>query len=149
MPTTKGHGKYIETPEKLWELFSEFMEWIKNNPFQVQDYVGKDGLMVYRDKQRPLTWMGFEKWLYLNSIISDMRSYEQNEKGSYTNYLPVISRIKAICKGDIVEGSSSGIFNANIASRVAELTDKQETKLTGTPFVLTLTEPHEADGEAN
>jgi hypothetical protein len=128
MPTKKGHTKYIETPDKLWDLFVEFMEWVENNPYKVQDYVGKDGDMVYREKQRPLTWSGFEKYLYLNGVISDLRSYEQNENESYTDYLPIVTRIKAICHGEMIEGASSGVYNANIAARVVGLVDKREVE---------------------
>lgn len=144
MPTAKGHTKYIETPEKLWDLFVEFMKWVEENPYKVQDFVGKDGDMVYREKQRPLTWSGFEKYLYLNGVISDLRSYEQNENQSYTDYLPIITRIKAICHGEMIEGASSGVYNANIAARVAGLVDKAENKIeVNKPFVLTLTESDE------
>ena len=126
MGTRAGLTKYIETPEKMWDLFVQFMEWIEQNPYKVQDYVGKDGDMVYREKQRPLTWAGFEKWLYLNGVISDLRSYEQNENESYTDYLPIVARIKAICKAEIVEGAGAGVYNASIAARVAGLAEKTE-----------------------
>ena len=127
MGTRAGLTKYIETPDKLWQLFEQFMSWVEANPYKVQDFVGKDGQMVYREKQRPLTWSGFEKYLYLNGVISDLRSYEQNDHGSYTDYLPIIARIKTICRAEIVEGAGAGVYNANIAARVAGISDKTES----------------------
>ena len=129
MGTAPGRTKYIETPEKLWELFVDFMSWVEKNPFRIMDFVGKDGDMVHREKQRPITFVGFEKWLSLNEVVSDLSSYEKNEGNRYADYVPIITRIKKVCKGDIVEGAASGIFNANIAARVASLAEKSESEV--------------------
>lgn len=126
MGTSKGLRKYIETPEKLWDHFESFMKWIEQHPFQVEDYVGKDGMRVEREKQRPLTFMGFEGYLAREGVISNLSSYEANDGGSYDDYLPVLARIKAICQADIVEGAAANVYNANIAARVAGLVDKRE-----------------------
>jgi hypothetical protein len=128
MGTTKGLKKYIETPEKLWEHFQAFLEWVKSNPYKVEDYVGKDADFVIRNKQRPITFIGFQGYLAREGIISDLRSYEQNDNNSYTDYLPIIARIKAICQSDIVEGAAANVYNANIAARVAGLVDKREVE---------------------
>jgi hypothetical protein len=128
MPTAKGHGKYIETPEKLWGLFQEFMTWVENNPYIKQDWVGAGAFPVERIQQRPLTFVGFEKWLALNNVVSDLSSYERNENDSYADYLPILTRIRKICNGDIVEGSAANVFNASIAARVAGLVDKREVE---------------------
>lgn len=128
MPTNTGRKKYIETPEELWKLFTEFMEWVSENPYKVQDFVGKDGDEVFRVKPRPITFLGFKKWLALENVISDLRPYESNENGSYTEYLPTITRIKAICNAEIVEGAAAGVYNPMIASKVAGLVEKIEQK---------------------
>jgi hypothetical protein len=61
--------KYIETPEKMWELFEAYKYATKNNPFLVQDYVGKDGEMVYRERERPLTFEGFKNYVTKRSRL--------------------------------------------------------------------------------
>ena len=38
--------KYIETPEKLWELFKAYVQFEAENPMNRTDYVGKDGMAV-------------------------------------------------------------------------------------------------------
>lgn len=135
MGTKAGHTKYIETPERLWELFHLFMLWIDDNPYKVQDYVGKDGEMVYRQKQRPLTFIGFEKYLALEEIVSDLSSYEKNLDNRYELYVPIISRIRKICNGEIIEGASAGVYNAMIASRVASLIDRSEKTVKEEPRI--------------
>jgi hypothetical protein len=135
MPTNDGHTKYIQTPKELWKLFEEYMAWIADNPYKVQDYVGKDGEMVYREKQRPLTFIGFEKYLALEGVISDLGDYEKNKNGSYNDYSPILTRIKKICNGEILEGASAGVYNAMIASKVAGLVEKQEQTIKEEPRV--------------
>jgi hypothetical protein len=135
MPTNDGNTKYIQTPGELWKLFCEYMEWIASNPYRVQDYVGKDGQMVYRDKQRPLTFAGFEKWLALEDVINDLGDYEKNRNGAYSDYSPIITRIRKICNGEILEGASAGVYNAMIASKVAGLVEKSEQTIKEEPRV--------------
>ena len=47
-----GKPKYIETPEILWKHFEEYKKETKSKPFLVKDWVGKDALDVYREKER-------------------------------------------------------------------------------------------------
>jgi len=135
MGTKAGHTKYIETPERLWDLFHLFMQWVKDNPYLVQDYVGKDGIRVDREKQRPLTFIGFEKYLALEEIVSDLSSYEKNLDNRYELYVPIVSRIRKICNGEIIEGASAGVYNAMIASRVASLIDRSEQTVKEEPRI--------------
>ena len=58
-----GRPPIWNTPEELWAAFEQYRAENKANPYRVQDYVGKDGNMVYRDKERPITFRGFEGWL--------------------------------------------------------------------------------------
>ena len=54
-----GKKKYIETPEKLWELFLLYAKEVKSKPTLVHDFVGKDASEVRREKENPLTIEGF------------------------------------------------------------------------------------------
>jgi hypothetical protein len=136
MPTNDGNTKYIQTPNELWRLFCEYMQWIADNPYIVEDWVGKDADKVNRKKQRPLTFVGFEKYLALEGVVSDLSSYEANKNGSYDDYIPTLSRIRKICNGEILEGASAGVYNAMIASKVAGLTEK--TDVTANGIVVTI-----------
>lgn len=100
------------------------------NPFKEHDFVGKDATEVNRKKQRPTSWIGFEGWLASNQIAHHLGHYEQNTDNHYTNYLPIIRAIKAICSADIIEGAMAGIYNHNLAARLEGLADKKEVDKT-------------------
>lgn len=125
--------KAISTPEELETLFSEYKTWVSDNPYKVHDYVGKDAVEVRREKQRPLTWKGFEAWLYRRGILQHLGHYEQNTGDAYTDYLPIIRALKAEVSADIVDGALAGVYNQNIAARIEGLTDKSEHKHEGLP----------------
>ena len=121
-----GKRKYIETPEKMWEYFETYKKWVKSNPIQVQDYVGKDAEMVYRTKERPLTIDGFECWCYDNQIISDLSQYFANTEQRYTDYQTICSRIRKAVRTDQIEGGMAGIYNPSITQRLNNLTERTE-----------------------
>ena len=124
-----GKKKYIETPEKMWEYFETYKKWVKSNPIQVQDYVGKDAEMVYRTKERPLTIDGFECWCYDNEIISDLSQYFANTEQRYTDYQTICSRIRKAVRTDQIEGGMAGIYNPSITQRLNNLTEKTENTI--------------------
>jgi hypothetical protein len=127
----KGTVKNIESPEKLLQLFDEYKAWVKENPFLVHDFVGKDAVEVYKQKQRPITWQGFEGYLSERRIISQLKDYERNTNGSYENYLPIISHIKAQTSANIIDGAMSGVYNANLAARLQGLVDRSDVTTDG------------------
>ena len=128
MARPKG-TKNIETPEKMWEYFETYKKWVKSNPIQVQDYVGKDAEMVYRTKERPLTIDGFECWCYDNEIISDLSQYFANTEQRYTDYQTICSRIRKAVRTDQIEGGMAGIYTPSITQRLNNLTEKTENTI--------------------
>ena len=133
MARPKG-TKYIETPEKMWELFEQYKAQTKSNPILVQDFVGKDGDEVYRRKERPLTVDGFECWCYDNDIISDLSNYFANSDNKYSDYSTICSRIRKAVRNDQIEGGMSGIYNPSITQRLNGLTDKSEMTVKEQPL---------------
>lgn len=125
--------KAIETPQELLELFKEYKEWAKSNPYRWHDYVGKDAEEVWKQRERPVTWAGFEAWLFDQNIIYHLGHYEQNSNGAYEAYLPIIRVIKAQCRADVIDGALAGVYNQNIAARIEGLTDKKELDHKGIP----------------
>lgn len=120
--------KYIETPEKLMELFRDYVKHTKADPYLVHDFVGKDAEEVRREKERTLSFIGFECYLDEMDIISNLSSYEANADNSYEAYLPIIARIKRFIEKDQFEGAVAGVYNQNIIARKLGLADKQEIK---------------------
>ncbi len=116
--------KYIETPDKMLELFEAYIQDTKDRPIEVQDFVGKDGEEVYRKKERPLTMEGFENYCFRNGIINDLSDYFANKDGRYSEYTAICRTIRKIIRQDQIEGGMSGIYNPSITQRLNGLVDK-------------------------
>jgi hypothetical protein len=124
-----GRPKRFDTPEQLAELYNAYRLDAKNKPYLVHDFVGKDANEVRKEKERPLSWIGFECYLYEQGIIQDLDDYERNTNQSYTIFQPIIRAIKKHIERDQFEGATAGIYNANIIARKLGLADKQELKV--------------------
>lgn len=132
--------KKIATPEILWNHFLDYKEWVKNNPILVQDYIGKESQMVYRERQRPLTVEGFECYCFDNNIINDLGDYFKNDDGRYSDYAPICNNIRKQVRNNQIEGGMAGIFNASITQRLNGLTENvnQDIKSNGKEISNTL-----------
>lgn len=119
-------NKYIETPEKMWELFTDYKKWVKENPILIQDYVGKDADEVMREKPRCLTIEGFENHVANLGVIQDLGDYFANTDNKYEEYSTICSRVKREIRQNQIEGGMAGIFNPSITQRLNGLTDKKE-----------------------
>lgn len=124
----RGKPKYIETPEKMWQLFTEYRDAAKSKPILVQDFVGKDGNEVNRERERPLTLEGFENYCFEKDIINDLGDYFSNKDGKYADYSTICRAIRKIIRQDQIEGGMAGIYNPSITQRLNGLVDKAETK---------------------
>ena len=121
-----GKNKYIESPEKMWELFEQYREATKSKPILVQDFVGKDGEEVDRKRERPLTMEGFECFVMDKTAITypDLTEYFEGKNESYRSYFPICSRIKRELRRDQIEGGMAGIYNPSITQRLNNLVEK-------------------------
>jgi len=129
MGTSKGNGKYIETPEKMWEYFEAYRAGVKSNPRTKTVFPGKDAISQYEPLERPLTLEGFENWCADAGIIEDLSNYFANTKGNYSDYSTICSRIKRVIRQDQIEGGMVGQYNASITQRLNSLVDKQENQV--------------------
>jgi len=129
MGTSKGNGKYIETPEKMWEYFEAYRAEVKANPRTKTVFPGKDAIPQREPLERPLTLEGFENWCADAGIIEDLSNYFANTKGNYSDYSTICSRIKRVIRQDQIEGGMVGQYNASITQRLNALVDKQENQV--------------------
>ena len=120
--------KYIESPEKLWELFCAYVEKVKASPFKVKDWVGKDGDEVSREKERPLTLEGFECYVFDQDLNGELSHYFSNKDGRYELYVAICSRIRKSIKADQIEGGMAGMYNASITQRLNGLKEQSEVE---------------------
>jgi hypothetical protein len=125
-----GRPKNIKTPEILWKLFEDYVKHEAENPMHKVEYVGKEGRVERTPLETPITFMGFECWLWDNQYINDLGDYQKNTDGRYSEYTPIITRITQNCYVHNFKGASVGIFNANIIARKLGLTEKQEVTQT-------------------
>jgi hypothetical protein len=124
---SRGNPKKIPTPEKMWELFLEYKDWCKSNPYRVHDFVGKDGRDVHREKERPLTNNGFDSYLADNQYIGhNIDQYRRNEHGMYNDFVDVMSRIHNVIREDQLCGAMCGVYQHHVTARVLGLVDKTE-----------------------
>jgi hypothetical protein len=125
--------KYIETPEKMWELFEAYRKEVKDNPRVKHVFVGKDGNSDYERLERPLTIEGFKNYCY--EVVGSIQHYWINFEDNYNEYQPICSRIKETIRQDQIEGGMVGQYNPSITQRLNGLADKQEHNVTQEPRV--------------
>lgn len=121
-----GNHKYIATPEIMWEWFEKYKADLEANPRIRVDYVGKDGDRVETPLRRPLTIEGFKN--YCADHVGIIHHYWINYEGAYTEFLPIISRIKEVIRQEQLEGGMVGQYNSNLTARLNSLTEKTENK---------------------
>lgn len=127
MARPKG-TKYIETPEKMWELFTKYVKNESENPMFKVEYVGKEGERVNTPLQVPITFEGFQCYVADLGIINDLGDYASNKNESYSDYSTIITRIRNNCFSQNFKGAAVGLFNANIIAKKLGLADKQDIK---------------------
>lgn len=123
-----GIKKYIETPEKMWQHFLAYKKEVKDSPIIVKDWVGKDADTVFREKERPLTFIGFQNYLDDEGIITDVTDYFENKDKRYSDFIRICSRIKRNIQDDQIAGGMVGIYNPSITQRLNNLVEKSEVK---------------------
>lgn len=119
-----GRDKIFSTPEILWAAACEYFEWCDANPWQQQNWVGKDGDEVVRKLIRPYTLSGF--CVFIDCEERSLRNYGTKEE--YKDFFPVVTRIEQITRTQKFEGAAVGIFNANIIARDLGLSDSNVLK---------------------
>ncbi|MGN6436863.1 MAG: terminase small subunit [Agriterribacter sp.] len=125
-----GRHKNIDSPEAMWAHFQTYTESIKRYPIKVHDFVGKDATEVRRERERPLTMEGFQNYLEMEEIITDVSDYFENKEGRYEEYIRICSRIRRLIRQDQIEGGMAGIYNPSITQRLNGLSEKTENRLT-------------------
>lgn len=129
----EGRPRIFKSPEALWDAFVLYKEWVKANPILVHDYVGKDGVEVFRQRQRPLIMEGFQTWLVDEGYISfpDIDPYLD---GTYPEFSAISRTIKTAIRQEQVSGGMAGIYNPSLTARINGLTEKQEVKFSEQPL---------------
>jgi len=118
--------KYIETPDKMWQLFLDYAAHTKDHPITVKDFIGPKAITVHRELQKPLTMEGFENFVANQGLNYELSHYFSNKDGRYEGYVAICSRIRKSIRQDQIEGGMTGIYNTSITQRLNNLTEKHE-----------------------
>jgi hypothetical protein len=118
--------KYIETPDKMWQLFLDYAEHTKDHPITVKDFIGPKAITVHRELQKPLTMEGFENFVANEGLNENLDQYFANREDRYGDYVSICSRIRKSIRQDQIEGGMTGIYNTSITQRLNNLTEKHE-----------------------
>ena len=125
--------KKIKSPELLLNLFSDYAAHTKKNPILKQDFVGRAGMEVFRQLERPLTMVGFGLYCSKKKVIYGLKNYFANTGGAYDEYQDTCHRIKSMIRQDQIEGGMIGIYNPSITQRLNGLSEKVKQTVTEQP----------------
>ena len=121
-------AKQFESPEEYEKVFEDYKKSVKGNPKLRHVFVGKDGNSNYEEKERPITWDGFEvytmKMGYNKS--ADLSEYCNSNNPSYSAFLPLSRAFKKECRADNIDGGMTGIYNAQLTANINGITSKTE-----------------------
>ena len=118
--------KYIETPNKMWQLFLDYAAHTKDHPITVKDFIGPKAITVHRELQKPLRMEAFENYVANEGLNHFLDDYFGNKNGAYEEFSAVCSRIRKSIRQDQIEGGMTGIYNTSITQRLNNLTEKHE-----------------------
>lgn len=117
--------KYIETPEKLYELFEEYKKSLK--PREIQKATPRGVVSEFHIP--PLTMAGFNVYGFKKGVT--VSHYFRNTNDSYTEYCNICELIKNEIRQDQIEGGMVGQYNASITQRLNGLTEKTDVTSNG------------------
>jgi len=124
-----GRHKLVTDPQQLWDMFIDYKNETKSDPFIIVDYVGKDAIPVNRMKERALTMEGYEEYVAcIDGMPWELRDYFANTDNRYSDFTTVCSRIRRAIRQDQIAGGLAGLYNPSITQRLNGLVDKQEVK---------------------
>ena len=129
--------KYIETPEKMWQLACEYFTDTDENPIIKKEVIKggpNAGTTVDIELPRPYSWAGFEAYLIRKRIILSLDDYRCNTRNSYSNYIGVMKMIERTMFANKFDGASVNTFNASIIARDLQLAEKREISITEQPL---------------
>jgi len=132
MARPKGTKK-IETPERFWELFEEYVNQTKSNP-RYKHELDKFGNIVAIPLRVPLTIEGFEMYCFNQGVINDLSHYFCNLDNRYTDYVAICTRVRKAVRNDQIEGGMVGQYNPSITQRLNNLVEKTQTEIVEQPL---------------
>lgn len=117
-----GYKRNLNSPEELEELFNEYIKTLPDIMVP-QSHVHQG--IIYLPVPSPATMEGFKCFLW-DKGVGDIKCYIDNSHGAYSDYLPIIARIKQEIFKRNFSGASAGLYKENLIARQLGLADKQQ-----------------------
>jgi hypothetical protein len=95
------------------------------------EYVGKEGKQVKTPLETPVTFDGFEVYLFQKGIISDLGHYSRNKDERYSEYVPIIAYIRKHCYIHNFKGAAVKLFDPNLIARKLGIKDSSDVTTNG------------------
>jgi len=125
-----GKNKYIETPERLLEMFNEYKQFTKDNPRYRHQLCQRTAEMVKEPLEVPLTMEGFEVYCYKNFKVT-ISNYFENRENVYEDYYAICTYVKKEIRQDQIQGGMVGQYNPSITQRLNGLVEKTQVEQDG------------------
>jgi len=130
-----GKHKYIETPEKLLQLWDEYKEQVGTDEIE---HSTPKGDVVILSVQKPLLRSGFEAFVY-RKLGFGISQYLDNNSNLYDEYIGVITCIRKEWETNQISGTMTGKYKApNLTARLNGLADKSESNIQVNQSILNL-----------
>jgi hypothetical protein len=147
MAAQPGRPRKFESPEELWELCSEYFQWVEDNPLYEMKAFAFQGVVTQEPvaKMRAMTLNALT--LYLGISDETWRLYKTREE-----FIGVISQCEKCIYDQKFSGAAADLLNANIISRDLGLMDKSQLDISNPdgsltrPLIIQLTAPDDKSG---
>lgn len=117
--------KYIETPDRLLEMWNEYAKFVKSNPRYKYQLSQRTSTMIAEPLEVPYTMEGFRIFCKKNFNVT-VSHYFDNRDGSYDDYCTICNYIRDIIRNDQIVGGMVGQYNPSITQRLNNLVDKSQ-----------------------
>lgn len=112
-----GRPLKIETPEQFAEEAEQYFQWVDDNPYLDEDFIGKDATAVIRKRRRPYLLTELALWLGFS------RGEDLNNYGERKDFSELFYMYKSRIQSAQLNGAVSNHFNANLIARLHGLSD--------------------------
>ena len=133
-------AKQFKNPTEFKRVWEDYKKSVKDKPKLKHLFVGKDGKSDYEERERPISWDGFEVYTMLMGFneSADLSEYCNEKNLSYIEYLPHSRAFKKECRADHIEGGMTGIYNPAITASLNGLKQQTESVVTTNVSILNI-----------
>jgi|SRR6478735_7660605 len=116
---------------KLWQEFQDYCQYCKDNPIEIEDWVGKDAVYIIRKKPLPMTMQGF--CLFIGASYAWWKKFRNQQH--CPEFVAVLHAIEDGISNQQISGAAAGLYQQNIVARINGLVDRKEVENSGSVTV--------------